>query len=235
MVSAVMEIVVRVETETFGCESGLGERAFSVARAGSALLTSAAEGDVSTERWLPGPVRLCAGPDVGDGLHLLTLREDAVLGVQLVDGSTLCAKLKARGTVGALNCAAGVAHDVLAQQEDALDASIVVESGLGLPAGTGAASLRVPIALRLLPVGTTPSECAAATQSVDTFDGALTTATGTARVVDADGATVAEISASGMPFDCATWRTPGEGTLVIPFTAIDTAAGPVALVLMLSE
>ncbi|MGH7787973.1 MAG: hypothetical protein ACRERC_13965 [Candidatus Binatia bacterium] len=234
-VSAVKEIVVRVETETFGCESGLGERAFTVARAGSALFTSAVEGDVSTERWLPGPVRLCAGPDVGAGLHLLTLREDAVLGVQLVDGSTLCAKLKARGTVGALNCTAGVAHDVLAQQEDELDASIVVESGLGLPAGTGAASLRVPIALRLLPVGTTPSECAAATQSLDTFDGALTTATGTARVVDADGATVAEISASGMPFDCATWRTPGAGTLVIPFTAIDTAAGPVASVLMLSE
>lgn len=233
--SAVKEIVVRVQSETFGCETGLGERAFSVARAGSALLTSSVEGDVSTERWLPGPVRLCAGPDVGGGTHLLTLREDAVLGVQLLDGSTLCAKLTARGTVGVLNCAAGVAHDVLAQQEDDPEASITVETGLGLPAGTGAASLRVPIALRLLPAGATPSDCAAATQSLDSFDGALTTANGTARVVDDGGATVAEISASGMPFDCATWRTPGEGTLVVPFTAIDTTAGPVASVLMLSE
>jgi hypothetical protein len=234
-VSAPREIVVRVQGNAeFECQNGLGERDFTIARPGSALLTSAAAGDVSTDPWLEGPLRICAGPDLGAGVHALTLRQDAILGLALTDGTTLCARLSSRGSDGSLDCDGGTAQDVLASQDDNANASVNVDTGLGLPAGSGAASLRVPIAFAQLQAGSTPADCATANYSAG-FEAALTTATGTAQIVDQSGQPTVSLSASGQPFDCAVWRDGGTPTLVLPFPAVNSASGDVAVVAVLKD
>jgi hypothetical protein len=67
------------------------------------------------------------------------------------------------------------------------------------------------------------------------FTAALTTATGDAQVLDHTGAVVAEVSATGMNFDCTSWRTGGAATLVLPFPAVNTSAGDVAVALVLTD
>ena len=226
-VSAVREIVVRVQRELpFTCDEGLGERAFTVRRPPSRLVTSATSADASADPWLGGVLRICAGRAVGDGAYQLSLREDAEIGLALADGGTLCARISARGSSGNLDCDGGSAADVRAAQDADGATRIAVDSGLGLDAGTGAATLRAPIAFVQLPVGSTPGDCQAAVYP-PSFNGALTTATGTAQVLARDGEAVAEASATGVSFDCSAWRDGGAGTLVLPFPIADTPAGAV--------
>jgi len=237
-VSAAREIVVRVQPgEPFGCNEPdtLGERVFTLARPASRLISSASEGDASVDPWLPGTLRICAGPDLGDGQYPLALREDAVLGLALVDGTTLCARLLARGSSGSLDCNGGGAADVATMQTEGGATRVTVDTGLGVDAGTGAAVLRAPIAFRLLPAGTPPSACRTTGYPSQQFLAALTTATGTARVEALAGGTVAEVSATGMPFDCATWRDGGGAALVLPFPVVNSTAGDLAAALILSE
>jgi len=235
--SAPRELVVRVlSSEPFGCDDpqSLGERAFAVARPASKLLTSlTGSDDVSRDPWLPGPLRICAGPDQSGGVRALALREDAVLGLGAADGSTLCVKLAAAGSGGILDCDGGTAADILAAQT--VGSATTVDSGLGLDAGTGAAVLRAPVAFVQLPAGTPPSACTAAAYPDAAFTAALTTATGAAQVLDARGTVLAEVQASGVNFDCATWRQGGGASFVLPFPAIGTSSGDVAAALVLTE
>lgn len=236
LVSAPREIVVRVAGETpFGCENGLGERMIRPQDPDAVLLTSATPGGASRGTWVSDPIRICAGPDVGDGVHVLALRSDATIGIPLTDASTLCVRLSARGSDGILDCDGGTAHDVRAVQMADGATPLLVEGGLGLNAGTGAASLRIPVGLRQLPVGSSPSDCAAQTEFPFDFQGVLTTANGTAVVVDDLGHANAILSQTGVAFDCAQWRSGGPGSFVLPFAAVDTVAGDVAAALVLTE
>ncbi len=235
LVSAAREIVIRVEGETpFGCDEGLGERVVPVSRPASYLAVSGAPGDVSRDPWMADPLRLCAGPDLGDNVHALTLREDARFAIPLADHTTLCVKILARGSDGLLDCGASTAHDVRATQDAAGAQRITVDSGLGLPAGTGAASLRAPVAVVQLPAGSTTSQCAEAIFDIE-FEGVLTTATGTAEIVDANGVPLVSLGRQGENFSCRFWRDGGEGALVLPLPLANTATGDVATVLGLSE
>jgi hypothetical protein len=239
LISAVSEIVVRVQSAApFQCDSDsdLGERVFTVTRPGSRLLTSlSGGGDASVDPWLPGPLRICAGPDLGGGVHPLNLRADAVLGFGAADGSTICAKLTALGSTGSLACSAGTPADVLASQDAEGLGRVTVETGLGLDAGTGAAVIRAPIAIVQLPPGASPDACTTMQYPDASFTAALTTATGTAQVLDRSGAVVAAVSVTGVNFDCPTWRDSGPGTLVLPFPAVNTSAGAVAEALVLTN
>ncbi len=119
--------------------------------------------------------------------------------------------------------------------QDAAGATrITVDSGLGLDAGTGAAVIRAPIARVQLPPGATLDDCHTAAYP-PSFNGALTTATGTAQVLEVDGAVVAQASTTGVNFDCETWREGGPGTLVLPFPSVNTLAGDLASVLVLAD
>jgi hypothetical protein len=111
----------------------------------------------------------------------------------------------------------------------------MVETGLGLEAGTGAAFIRAPIAIVQLPPGSSPDACTTMQYPDASFTAALTTATGTAQVLDRSGAVVAEVSATGVNFDCSTWRDNGPGTLVLPFPAVNTGAADVAVSLVLAD
>ena len=103
-VSAVSEIVIRVAgDQPFDCSLGLGERDFLPQTPASRLVVNE-QGTVSLDAWSIEALRLCAGPDVGGGVHALNLREDAILGIPLTDGETLCVRFRARGSDGVLDC-----------------------------------------------------------------------------------------------------------------------------------
>ncbi|MGD9764191.1 MAG: hypothetical protein AB7V27_10790 [Candidatus Binatia bacterium] len=235
-VSAVREIVVRIEGDTpFGCGDGLGERVFTIGRPDqSAVLVSTAPSDVSRDPWAADPLRLCAGPDLGGNVHGLTLREDARLGIPLADGSTVCAKILARGSDGTLDCGGSTAHDVRATQAVDGMSRIMVDTGLGISAGAGAASLRADVALVQLPVGSSAADCAAATFTLQ-FQAVLTTATGTAEILSEGGAPLVSLSHAGVNFSCLAWRDGQSGTFVLPVPAANTLAGDVAVILRLGE
>jgi len=234
LVSETREIVIRVEgEEPFDCMGGLGERVFTPDRPGSALVTDP-EGDVSVDDWIADPLHICAGPDIGNGVHVLSLREDARFGIPLVDGSTLCAKILSRGSFGVIDCDGGSPVDVLAVA-DQESGRISLDVGVGLPAGTGAASLRMPTAYRVLPQGSTPSDCFG-TQFGAEVPAAMTTATGTAEVQDAAGNPVVSLSRTGAPFTCSAWRDGGSPVFVLPIPAAATEqASDVAAALILVD
>ncbi|HSP98240.1 MAG TPA: hypothetical protein VL049_13500 [Candidatus Dormibacteraeota bacterium] len=232
-VSEVREIVIRVAGDVpFDCDSGLGERPFTAQTPASRLVVSG-QGTVSQEPWVTAPLRLCAGPDVGDGTHALTLREDALFGIPLIDGEVLCVQFRARGSAGVLDCGNNAAQDVYAAADQA-SGRITVDSGLGIPAGTGSASLRVPVAFRVLSSGSAPIDCLEA-DFASTISDALTTATATAEVLDEHGAAVASLARVGAPFSCDAWRDGGSPVLVLPVPATDPVAGSVAAVLVLAD
>ncbi len=235
-VSAVREIVVRVQREQpFTCDEGLGERVFTAQPPPSGPMLPWPPFIVpSPGPWLADPIRICAGRTIGDGVYPLSLRDDAVFGAGAIDGSVSCLKIGARGSSGSLDCDGGSPADVRAVQDAAGVTRITLDSGLGLDAGTGAATIRAPIAWMQLPVGSTLDDCRTAAYP-PSFNGALTTATGIAQVLEVDGAVVAQASATGVNFDCETWREGGPGTLILPFPIVNTPAGDLAAVLVLAD
>lgn len=235
IVSAVREIVVRVQAEQpFVCDQGLGERTFAIRRPPSRLLNAASgTADASVDPWQTASLRICAGRELTDGLYPLNVRDDAVVGVPLADGTVLCAKITARGSSGTLDCNGGSAFDVEASQDREALTRITVETGLGLDAGTGAALIRLPIAFVQLPDGSA-EDCQDAVYP-PSFNAALTTAAGVAQVRDLDSSVLAESSAVGVPFACESWRAGGAGAFVLPLPIVNGPAGDLATVLVLSE
>jgi hypothetical protein len=232
--SDVEEIVIRViEGEPFDC-FGLGERFITLARPASRFLGSAAGGaDLSVDPWLEGPLRLCAGPDVGGGIHPLSLIEDAVLGFGLAAGETVCVKLVASTTRGVLDCNGGSALDVRVTQD--LPEPAEIETRVGLDAGTGAAALSASVAIVRLPVGSSPQDCATA-DIVGGFRTELTTATASATVRNTIQGGDVSIAATGTNFDCDGWtETDGPGTFVFTFPEIDTPVGDTVNALVLAD
>ena len=232
-VSAPREIVIRVAGDVpFECENGLGERAFTVQTPASRLVVGG-QGVVSLDDWFAEPLRICAGPDLGGGQHALTLRENAHFGIPLTDGSILCATIRSRGSDGVLDCGNSTPQDVFAQS-DAESGRITVDTGLGVPAGTGSASLRVPVSFQLLPGGAAARDCVDANPAI-TAGGALTTASATAELVDEDGQPIASLTVNGAPFACESWREGGGPVLVLPIPAANSPAGDLVAALVLAD
>jgi hypothetical protein len=213
-VSEVHELVIRVPSDQpFACDTGLGERVFTVQLPASAVVASGGYGRVSGDGWVTAPLRLCAGPDLGDGTHALTLRENARFGIPLIGGLVVCAEFRSRGSAGVLDCGNSTPQDVLAVA--ALPSGrITVDTGLGVPAGTGAASLRLPVAVRVLSSGS-PRDCLDTSYDITAVD-AFTTATATAEVRDEQGAVLTSLTHAGAPFSCAQWTFGGSPVLVLP-------------------
>lgn len=229
------EIVIRVlQSDTSACV-GLGERPFTISRPESMLLSSALPGeDVSSDPWEDRLIRICAGPDIGSGIHPLRLRADAFFGLGVLDGSNLCVKLFADGSEGALDCNGGTPADVRVTED--LPNGPVLESGLGVDAGTGAATLSVQVAIVALPAGSTAAECGTATQFGGAFRTVLTTAEASALVTNTSQGPDASIAASGVNFDCESWtQTDGPGTFVFAFPATNTISGDIANAFVLED
>jgi hypothetical protein len=237
-VSEPREIVLRVAGDVpFDCESGLGERAFT---AGGPLTTVAiapplGSGVQPADTWAIDPLRLCAGLDLGGDVHPLALRTDAVIGIPAVDGSVVCLRFLARGSSGTIDCDGGTAQDVRASQDEQGNSGIRVDTGLGLPAFSGAASMRLQVGVRQLPSGSDPAACREVREFDLEVEAALTTTTGTAEVLDGMGNPLLSVGRSGAGFDCQSWRSEGPGTLVLPIPAVNTVVGDLALVLVLDD
>jgi hypothetical protein len=190
--------------------------------------------DVSLGPWTDGLIRICAGPDIGSGIHPLSLRADAFFGLDVVDGTPLCVKLIADGSEGSLDCNGGSPADVLVTQD--LPDPPVVQSGLGLDAGTGAASLSVQVAIVALPAGSTAAECGTSTSFGDAFRTTLTTAELSLVMTNTSQGPDASVAATGVNFDCESWtQTDGPGTLVFAYPQIGAIPGDIASAFVLED
>lgn len=237
LLSEPREMVIRVGGEVpFDCADGLGERIFTVARADSGVFFSVAPGQDASLAWTIDPIRLCGGPDIGDGVHTVTLRADAVLGMSLGDGTALCVRLFARGSDGTIDCDGGTPHDVRASQDEEGVELIEVEGGLGEPAGAGAMSIGVRVGISQMPVGFPPSECGDVAAFDSEFSAILTTTEGRAEITPSQaGPPSASLAAIGTNFTCATWRTGDDARLVLPFPAVNTELGDLAAAIVLGD
>lgn len=234
-----VEIVVRVTggpPPTPACRGQ--ERAVTIARPASMLWSSySGAEDVSADPWQGGPLRLCFGAPDGDGRRSIQLTEDAEFSLRIVDGSVLCVRLEALGSQGRIDCAGGSGHDVRLTRDsdgDRAGSAAVLEVDLGADAGPGAATLRAPLSVVLLPPETPASACRNVGGSPRAT--ALTTATATVQIVNSIQGGEASIAARGANFDCARLtETDGPGTFVLPFAAVDTAVGDTANVLIVAD
>jgi len=218
----------------------LGERVFSVARPGSALLSSIVGGvDVSAEPWLPAMLRLRAGVVDVDGLAPLELLEDAIVGLKIVDGSTLCMKIYATGSHGHIDCDGGTPFDILSTYESngpEPSGAFTIHQGLGSDAGPGAGTLFAHWNAQLLGSFSTVASCQRISYSMSTFFDSFTTALSTGTILDpVQGGTVT-ISAQGQNFSCATWTEENaEGRLLTPILANGFVAADVANMLVIAD
>lgn len=233
--SAVSEIAVRVEPSPRDeCEpGGPGERPFTVDLAASMLLVAGVEGNAGVA-WVASESEFCAGPGT-QGVFPLRLLRDFSLGAELPGGEVLCARLRATGSSGVLDCAGALAHDVRMFAENA-SGTVGLQTGLGEPAGAGSASITLPASFRVLPAGSSSDECfGAVMEPGDQI--AITTARAEAEVLDPDEGGTLAVSAVGVPFDCAQWTAGGgPGTFVAPLaTTSSSATGESASVLILPD
>ncbi len=235
VLSTVREIVVRVEGDgREDCEvDGLGARVFSIDPNGTGLFVAQIDGDVSSP-WIGEPALLCAG--AGDeGVHPLRLLRDVRFGAEVGDGSATCVKLFAGESEGVLDCAGSLGHGVV-HSEDSDSGEIELMTGLGAPAGTGAATLRVPVAFRILPAPAAASDCFDANFGAASPI-ALTTGTAEAVVTNAVQGGTVELSVAGEPFDCQRWRNedgPGKLAMPVPST-LDSVIGDAAVVFVFDD
>lgn len=236
----VSEMVVRVERGPVGGCPESEQRHITVARPGSVFRSSGTTlDDVSAAGpWRSDPLTLCIGDEAIGGPRPLRLANDVTFGVLLVDGSVLCARLRAAGSVGVLDCYGGGAHDVtLTQNSHGAGAPDPrrVESGLGNDAGPGAASFEAMVSVGLMPIGRTPDDCRVTGYS-NFSPVVLTTATAIVAVEEPVQGGAVTITAQGEPLDCARlFETDSAGAFVLPFTGLDTVVGDTANVLILAD
>ncbi len=229
------ELVVRVAgDDSEGCQpGGPGLRTFSINRASSSFEVEPLGGDGSTE-WSADLINLCAEPSEND-VYPLRLLEDATLGFGIVDGSVLCMRLAAEGSGGILDCAGLVSHDMLSRI-DVENSGGVLEhtSGLGLPSGTGSASIALQVSFRTLPIGSSIADCDTARFGSFARLG-LTTGVATAEVTNTEG--MFDLSIAGSNFDCDRWTVEdSRGTLVMPLASeLPTELGGTANVFVLDD
>lgn len=234
----VSEMVVRVERGPVGgCEDS-HQRHITVARPGSMFRSSGTTlDDVSAGPWRSDPLTLCIGEETG-GPRSLRLARDAILGVPLVDGSVLCASLRAAGSTGQLDCTGGGAHDVsLTQNSHGAGRAdpVQVESGLGNDGGPGGASFEAMVSVSLAPIGFSPDDCRSRGYSNFTSI-VLTTGTAIVAVDEPVQGGEVTITAQGEPLDCAhLLESDSAGAFVLPFTGLDTVIGDTANMLILAD
>lgn len=219
----------------------LGDRVFSVVRPGSALLSSIVGGlDVSLDPFLPTTLLLRAGtPDV-DGVATLELVDDAIVGLKIVSGQTLCMKIHAAGSHGRIDCDGGSPFDTLTTWDSngagPPTADYVIDGGLGSDAGPGAAGLFAGWNAFLLNPGSTVADCNGLSYFGPGRLDSFTTATSTGTFIHPVQGGAVSVMAQGQNFDCATWtQEDGVGRILTPLLATETIVGDVVNTLVLAD
>ena len=107
------------------------------------LFTSALTNINAAAAFSSGPFKIVMGPGDANGVHPLTLAEDAVFSIDIVDSSCLCLKFRAAGSTGSIDCDGGTAYDTSTTQPAGPGTTWTFETGLGSPSGPGNANLIV--------------------------------------------------------------------------------------------
>lgn len=226
------------ETPTQSSGGGLGVRLFNVTRPGSGFNTSALAGfDVSLDPWLPATLKLEAGQPDENGVATLTLKEDVIVGLTVVDTSLACFKLVAAGSTGTVSCNGGVPQNATLTQdrnEGGTPGPIVIATGVGDPSPAGSASFTLMQAVVNLPAGSDIIDCIAA-EYPPADPAVFTTGNGKATALNTVQGGDVELARTGEPFDCANWTSEsGPGQLVGPIVGFNPLAGDVANTLFLA-
>jgi hypothetical protein len=223
---AVNEVILAVNNLLNGCPTPnepLGTRVFTIAPVSeaqrTALYSSAlpiSVASVVTE----GPLTIEGGTPDENGIAPLTVTEDAMFAVRILDGSVVCFRVLAEGSSGTIDCDGGTAYDVVLTAEPGPDGEQTLMTGQGNPAGAGHAALNVMLQSAQLPSMTPIENCATAEYdppSATVFTTTMATTTKGDR---------GPLSLEGEAFNCASFgTTDGDGMLVSPSAASDARAG----------
>jgi hypothetical protein len=199
---------------------------------GSGLFTTGLSGSNAANSFPPGPLTLVLGPQDANGVGSLKLKEDAVLTIEVVDGSHLCFKMLAADSDGSIDCDGGTAYDTSGTQPPGdVGRPFAIETGLGDPAGPGNGNLLVPCLYEIItpdnPEFDLPCSEVTYTNPLQTFPFTTTKATSN------KGGLVLEVP--GAPFDCATFGTSTTGMLAAPAPATQAPIGDVANVFRFAQ
>jgi hypothetical protein len=223
---AVNEVIRAVNNLLNGCptpNAPLGTRVFTIAPVSatqrSALYSSALPISVANTI-TEGPLTLEGGTPDEDGIASLTVTEDAMFAVRILDGSVVCFKILAEGSSGTIDCDGGTAYDVTLSADAGADTPQTLLTGQGSPAGPGNATITVMQQSAQLAANTPLEECLSAEYDPAT-ETVYTTTMGTATK-----GTAGPLSLEGEAFNCAAFSTTdGDGMLVSPSVATDSRAG----------
>jgi hypothetical protein len=219
--------------------SGLGVRVFSINDKPRSDFFSSALGGLGVGALPPsftaGPLKIVAGAIGANGIAPLSLQEDAIFGLRVVDNSVVCLKLVAAASSGSIDCDGGTPYDVTVTQDSQGDQPAlpnILVTGEGTDGGAGAATLSVMMEAALLPIGSSTASCPTATFNIMQTS-AFTTRKATATVLNAladspsaDPTGKISVSVTGRNFTCDTFATENAvGTLVAPFIGLDQNAG----------
>jgi hypothetical protein len=220
------ELIIAVNNSLNGCPPPVGElgtRVFTIANTSASqrttLYTTALPVGVAS-MVTEGPLRIVGGTPDANGIAPLSLAEDAMFAVRLIDQSAVCFKLLAQDSSGTIDCDGGTPFDVSLTAEAGAEAPpATLLTGQGSDAGPGGATLMVMLQAAQLMMNEPLENCLTATYDEPTFT-VFTTGTSSALK-----GTTGPIVTAGENFDCAAFSTTdGPGMLVSPSAATDARA-----------
>jgi len=224
-------------TPTTATGPGLGERVFTInattgSKAVSKLYTSVLSGlSVVAPPGITGSVTLVAGPKAADGTAPLTLAQDTIIAIPLIQNAGIvCMKLFKDGTHGTLDCDGGLPANVSVTVDShgagANGETVWETSGSG-PAGS--AVIDVMQTGMNVPLPATVADCQTASYAAPSR---ITYTTGTVSTTvlnplpgspGVSGDKITVTPRTGTPFDCSVWtQTDSAGALVTVLLGLDT-------------
>ncbi|MCW5893339.1 MAG: CHRD domain-containing protein [bacterium] len=226
----------RVEECSFaGSVTPLGGRTFSLTPATSGFFNSiiGPGTPVGTMSMPGGPMTLVAGTPDQDGVVPISLAADTIVEIKIpLNNQTQCFRFTTNST-GKLYCCGGHAVDMSNTRDSntggrptsggGADGPAVVLSGIGTG---GPGDLLMSFNVRQT-TGNINLNCLTATYPTASSTQIWTTGNATARVVrPAQGGSLFEFNATGVPFSCEEWTTEdGPGSFVNADTALNAAPG----------
>ena len=177
-------------------------------------------------------MNLVLGTPDANGVASLKLKDDAVLTIEVVDGSHLCFKMMAAESNGSIDCDGGTAYDTKATQPPGdVGRPFAVEAGLGASGRTGQRRSAGPVPVRDhrhgYPEFDKPCSEVTYINPIQIFPFTTTKATSD------KGGLVLEVP--GAPFDCAKFATSTTGMLAAPAPATQAPIGDVANVFRFAQ
>jgi hypothetical protein len=172
----------------------------------------------------PGPFQLAAGAVGADGRAALLLAEPLVLSANLpslAGGGRVCVRVRQDPDHrGQIDCDGGSAYDVaLSVDSNGTGASGPPALSIGgADAGPGGAVLRVIVEAGTTDDGVTPCEAATYAAPLRT---AVTTATATSSIVNAQQGGTVSVTQAARPFDCDNWVENAGASLAAPNVNMD--------------